>query len=333
MAEITFTLPDFPRINQLKDKYQGRLDNNASWDCVPASLSDGLTWLTGHSYHEGELKAAVYGARYQGGQAASAYVGYCEKQGAALAPYNAEPAQLVAKIHRELEVRHPVIATIPSEWGIPRVDQNPAGYTTHVIIFCGFGSGALRADNPWIAPEWHDGDDAYWEARLCDFQIWIMTGTGQSAGDLVPQGWHDDGNVLTAPNGQKVVLGFRTYILSHAWYPQDVPLAAEVATPASSEQCFRYTFLTYTPATNVVPHDAVDMLEAQVTSLQSQLSGAQTQVTTLQGQVGDLQSQVAGLQAEVTDLQAQLSSAPAPTTTPTKSPKVLGLFRSHSQHS
>src|SRR5215472_4103597 len=125
MAEITFTLPNFPEINQLRDQYQGKLDNNASWDCVPASLSDGLTWLTRHPYHEGELKAAVYGAWYQGGQAASAYVGYCEKQGVDLAPYNAEPERLVARIHQELEARHPVIATIPSEWGIPRLDQKP----------------------------------------------------------------------------------------------------------------------------------------------------------------------------------------------------------------
>jgi hypothetical protein len=324
MAEITFTLPNFPQINQLRDKYQGKLDNNASWDCVPASLSDGLTWLTGHSYHEGELKAAIYGARYQGGQAASAYIGYCEKQGVDLAPYNAEPAQLVSKIHQELEARHPVIATIPSEWGIPRVDQKP-GYTTHVIIFCGFGPGVLRADNPWIAPEWHDGDDAYWEARLCDFQVWIMTDKGLPSGDVVPQGWRDDGKVLTAPNGQKVVLGFRSYLLSHAWYPKDVPMAAEVATPGSSQQRFRYTILTYTPATNVVPHDAVDMLETQISDQQTELSAEQTQVTTLQGQVADLQTQVA-------NLQAQLSSTPAQAPTSAGTPKVLGIFRSHSQH-
>jgi hypothetical protein len=317
MAEITFTLPHFPQINQLRDQYRGKLDNNASWDCVPASLSDGLTWLTGHPYHEGELKAAIYGARYQGGQAASAYVGYCEKQGVDLAPYNAEPAHLVEKIHQELEARHPVIATIPSEWGIPRADQKP-GYTTHVVIFCGYGPGALRADNPWIAPEWHDGDDAYWEARLCDFQVWVMTDKGQPAGAVVPQGWHDDGTALTAPNGQKVVLGFRSYILSHDWYPKDVPQAAEVASPGGSEQRFRYTILTYSPAANIVPHDAVDTLEAEVTALQTQLSAAQTQVS-------DLQTQVA-------TLQAQLSSTPAQPATPAEAPRVLGIFRSHSQH-
>jgi hypothetical protein len=330
MAEITFTLPNFPRINQLRDKYQGKLDNNASWDCVPASLSDGLTWLTRHSYHEGELKAAIYGARYQGGQAASAYVGYCEKHGVALAPYNAEP-----KLHQELEARHPVVATIPSEWGIPRVDQRP-GYTTHVVIFCGSGPGALRADNPWIAPEWHDGDDAYWEARLCDFQIWVMSGSGQSTeagGGVVPQGWHDDGKVLTGPNGQHVVRGFREYILAHDWYPKDVPLAGEVPVTGGSEQRFKYTILTYTPATNVVPHDAVDMLEAQVTSLQTELSAAQTQVTTLQTQSLDLQTQLSASQTQIADLQAQLSAAQSQAPTSAGTPKVLGIFRSHSQHS
>jgi|GEM_PF-665557 len=43
----------------------------------------------------------------------------------------------------------------------------------------------------------------------------------------VPTGWRDDGQTLTAPNGQRVVLGFRWYILNHPWEPDNWPLERE----------------------------------------------------------------------------------------------------------
>jgi hypothetical protein len=43
----------------------------------------------------------------------------------------------------------------------------------------------------------------------------------------IPAGWHDDGTTLTAPNGHKVVLGFRQYILNNYWDPQNQPLEDE----------------------------------------------------------------------------------------------------------
>src|SRR5579862_2815105 len=43
----------------------------------------------------------------------------------------------------------------------------------------------------------------------------------------VPLGWHDDGQNLVAPNGQRVVLGFRWYILNHPWDPDNWPLEHE----------------------------------------------------------------------------------------------------------
>lgn len=47
----------------------------------------------------------------------------------------------------------------------------------------------------------------------------------------VPTGWKDDGTTLTAPNGMKVVLGFRAYVLAHAWDAANVPLENEVHLP------------------------------------------------------------------------------------------------------
>jgi len=54
----------------------------------------------------------------------------------------------------------------------------------------------------------------------------LFLGGGSSMAN-VPKGWADDGKTLTAPNGIKVVLGFREHILSHKWDPADVPLAPE----------------------------------------------------------------------------------------------------------
>lgn len=43
-----------------------------------------------------------------------------------------------------------------------------------------------------------------------------------------PKGWSDDGKTLTAPNGKKVTLGFRWYILNHPnWDPNNYPLENE----------------------------------------------------------------------------------------------------------
>lgn len=42
-----------------------------------------------------------------------------------------------------------------------------------------------------------------------------------------PTGWRDDGHNLIAPNGQRVVLGFRWYILNHPWEPDNWPLERE----------------------------------------------------------------------------------------------------------
>lgn len=51
----------------------------------------------------------------------------------------------------------------------------------------------------------------------------------KTGGSMIPSGWKDDGSTLTAPNGVKVVLGFRSYILKFpgGWDPTDWPMAPE----------------------------------------------------------------------------------------------------------
>ncbi len=75
-----------------------------------------------------------------------------------------------------------------------------------------------------------------------------------------PAGWRDDGTTLTAPNGHKVVHGFRTKVLAGGWDAADVPLEEEhqvahvenyYASDAGAIQTFRYTRLCYTAARGV----------------------------------------------------------------------------------
>ena len=210
---ITYTLPGFPQINQLHEATSdGQPDENAGWNCVPASIADALGFLTGRQYNGDELKDAVYGQGYRGAQAPAAYVAYSARQGVALAAYDGTPAQLVARIHAEIAAGHPVIGTIPSQWGTPR-DQQRSGYTTHVVCFCGDGPGALRADNPWIAPQWHDGDDAYWADRLCFGQVWVMAKAEEGTAAMA---WHQQSNGTGKDDaGHTCGQGAMAYLAAH----------------------------------------------------------------------------------------------------------------------
>ncbi|GCE49207.1 N-acetylmuramoyl-L-alanine amidase [Thermosporothrix hazakensis] len=108
----------------------------------------------------------------------------------------------------------------------------------------------------------------------------------------IPNGWKDDGKTLIAPNGVKVVQGFRDYVLAHAWHPGNWPLESEHgATPleisnpslgGGTQQRFRWTTLEWTPAKGVFEawsgqewiklRSEYDRLTGQVKQLQDQLA-------------------------------------------------------------
>lgn len=79
--------------------------------------------------------------------------------------------------------------------------------------------------------------------------------------NMAPTGWKDDGKTLTAPNGHRVVLGFRDYVLSHNWDANNQPLEEEwtadpleVSNPslgAGQKLGFNWTTLEYTAARGV----------------------------------------------------------------------------------
>lgn len=275
------SLNNFPMINQLREPtMDGAPDENAQNNCVAASLSAALEYLTGRAYDGDELKDAVYGAGYTGPMAIGQFAAYCARAGIQLSAVDGAPTSLIAAIHAGISDGIPVLATIPSQWG---AEPPPTSGSTHVVCFYGAGAGALTAMNPWGGFA-QSQPDSWWEARLRFGQVWRVS---KMSG--VPSGWHDDGNTLTAPNGQPVVLGFRQHILNENWPAALVPVAPE----GNSEQDFSL-HLAFNSATNTVEeqdgrwpspqppvpaHDPADLaligqLQAQVSDLQAQIAAS-----------------------------------------------------------
>lgn len=177
---ITYELSNFPGKNQLTEPVgDGQPDGDRNYECVPTSIASGLQYLTGRVYDGDQVRDAVYGPNWQGGTAPSAYVAYCKAQGVDLVAFNGSQDALVAEIHTQLHQGHPVLVTMPSQWGTPPPDPvHPAG-STHVGIMYGDGPGDLLCMNPWIWPTPHEGSDAYWAARLCFGQVWVMSNVTQ----------------------------------------------------------------------------------------------------------------------------------------------------------
>src|SRR5260221_3146278 len=91
-----------------------------------------------------------------------------------------------------------------------------------------------------------------------ELQTYLQGGTTTMG---TPAGWKDDGTTLTAPNGVKVVHGFRDYVLAHNWDPANWPMAAEFSTGqleasnaslgSGSQQVFRYAMLGWSQSRGV----------------------------------------------------------------------------------
>lgn len=145
---------------------------------------------------------------------------------------------------------------------------------------------------------------------------------------MVPNGWHDNGATLTAPNGKEVVHGFRDFVLNYpgGWDAANQPCAPEMAgiTPANPvdskgcggsvqyfynsvlvwQSCDNHIFLTYSGAT------AYRWLQQQQ-SEQASLAAATAQIAQLQQEITQLKNggsgDPVGTQVK-TDLKQWLSS-------------------------
>ena len=202
---IDYVIPGATLLDQLDPTtLDGLPANDANDDCVPTSIAEALHILTGKTYDGDELKDAVYGAGYVGPQSAAHYVAYCASQGVTLAAHDGAQSDLIATIHAQVSAGHPVVLTMPSQWGTaPANPVSPSG-STHVGVAVGVGPGEIRVMNPWHA-FWQDQSDAWWQARLCYGQVWPMVKAAGASMSGVPRGWSDDGTTLKAPNGVPVV--------------------------------------------------------------------------------------------------------------------------------
>lgn len=332
---ITYTIPGATLLDQLNEgTMDGQIDENANDNCVAASLAEALHILTGRTFDGDELKDAVYGQGYVGTQSAARYVSYCANQGVSLTAYSALQAGLVVAIHEQVSAGHPVLVTMPSQWGTAPADPvHPSG-STHVGVAVGVGPGAIRVMNPWHG-FWQDQSDDWWAARLCYGQVWPMQKVSNSvaAGDATPfyglvytadaQVWHcpstncDLGHGflnfyqgVNGPQGESA-----TEILG-------LPKSNEYSSGTLVKQNFERCRLVYdgskgNPWMIYLDHIDGDLAAGaaavkQVSDLQSQLASAQANVTAIQQQRDALSAQLASAQAQITTLQQQLAAANAP---------------------
>jgi hypothetical protein len=138
-----------------------------------------------------------------------------------------------------------LINALCARWHIPMqaADAN-GGITGHFSI-----DPANRSHCPGIYPF----DDLY---------QYLQQGGDTPMTPCTPQGWHDTGTTLKAPNGVPVVKGFRDYILGDPTWdvdnwplqPEEARNPLEVSNPslgAGTQQIFRLCALEWTPARGV----------------------------------------------------------------------------------
>lgn len=160
----------------------------------------------------------------------------------------------------------------------PYTAWSPRG--NHILVVSGIASdGNFLVRDPANCTNLYDphslrpGPRKYEANRL---QIWTATvvvppwlprptsATPPAGGvsmSTIPTGWQDDGHTLTAPNGHRVVLGFRDHVLNTNWDPSNQPLEEEwhadpleYSNPslgAGQKQCFTWTTLEWTPVRGV----------------------------------------------------------------------------------
>jgi hypothetical protein len=158
-------LLNFPVKNQLADG-----DENAQFDCVPASLAASLEWLLHIPFSSAELKDAVYGDGYVGGTAASAYVDLI-KRNYGVDLFNIEAGtneNAVRQAHLLIQRGYPVIFTQQDDYAPPgAIDW------THVCVWYAEAPGTLTAMDPFGGKRL-TYSDAAWTSRLRSPELWTV---------------------------------------------------------------------------------------------------------------------------------------------------------------
>lgn len=193
--------------------------------------------------------------------------------------------------------------TVPYPW-------HPAG--NHIIVLTGVTlEGNFLARDPANVSDLYDPRSLRPGPRIYDaakmqlvsatvvVPAWLPTPPAdfdprkKLATPAIPAGWQDDGLTLTAPNGHRVVRGFREFVLARAWHPENEPLQEEQGrTPleesnpslgGGTQQVFNWTMLEWTPARGVF----VAWIGQELLRLRADNKALAAQVITLQATIND----------------------------------------------
>lgn len=276
-------LVHFPFVNQLDGS------ENAEFNCVPASLSACIRYLTGQTVTPDRLKDAAYGPAWANtGTAADAYVSVCARYGVRLYPVeNASVQEAIQQAHALLAQGLPVVFT-------QQDDYAPSQYRdswTHVCVWYADAPNALTAMDPFGGKQIMY-TDAVWASRLRSNEVWSME-KGNTM--QIPTGWSDDGSVLTAPNNIQIRTGFRNYVLNNNWNPNNWPLQSEqglnplevsnASLGGGTQQIFRWTVLEWTSTRGTF----VAWSGAEILALRNMILTLQNQNKSLQAQMTQVQ--------------------------------------------
>ena len=256
------TIVGFPMVSQLTTVTgDGMPSENAAQDCVAASVDALCRWLLSQPensvFNPDHFKDAADGANYVGGTSATDYIEFCKSIGIHLYSIDTpqDAAQAVATAHQLIGQGKAVMFTELD----PYVDTSLPQYAnwTHVCVWFSEDTGGLTAMDPYIGRPVYK-TDATWTNVLRSNQLWTAERINTVT---IPQGWVDDGQTLRSPNNIPIVRGFRDYVLSHNWNPDNWPLEAEQgmsrleASNASlgggTQQIFRWSMLGWTTARGV----------------------------------------------------------------------------------
>lgn len=178
---------------------------------------------------------------------------------------------------------------------------------------------AQNAHSPTIALWEYQSLSTY--ASIVSQIVSLVNGGGSMQ---IPNGWRDDGHILTAPNGIQVTDGFRQWVLTHNWSADNLPrLGAlpmnpvEQGNPAlggGTVQPFNRTILVWTSQSGVYEmfcgKEWIALYQAW-NKTANDLRAAQAQIQTLQQQLQAAQNGAPDLKARLTqinDLSHQLES-------------------------
>src|SRR6266700_2331268 len=227
-----------------------------------------------------------------------------------------------ASIASWIESRYPVIVAA-AESSVFDVHSNGSPYTwntaglSHIFTVTGIDHGHVFLCRDTVnqnagSPYSYDGDKLVYISATVFVPDWLPRPTSAiaphaTAPSGVPAGWHDANEVLTAPNGVAVRLGFRKHVLENHWDKDNWPLEAERGTDLlegsnpglgkGSQQTFRWKMLGYTPERGVFEE-----------WLGTELLFTRGQVAKYYGLAKQLHDTAVALQADNTKLQADVQA-------------------------